>query len=204
MGLEGDVLSLTLEHDDGWEEVEVALPALLSVAERLCEPSKVPPPQRAEVPADRIRLVTAAELGDGPWGQAGSPTRVGRTRVMHHDRLPRSSAARRRNRRPRRWHCWPSGARWRQFRSTPMRAAVGPMRRIRDGPGVIAVLVEPDRPQVGAELLGAASELAASIGGRVHALAFEGADTGVVGCSRSGRRHDVHRRARRRRCGSRR
>src|ERR1019366_8894864 len=86
MGIEGEVLSLTLEHDDGWEEVDVTLPAVLSVAERLCEPSKVPPAQRADVPAERIRLVRAAALGAGPWGQAGSPTVVGRTRAMHHDR----------------------------------------------------------------------------------------------------------------------
>jgi electron transfer flavoprotein alpha subunit len=86
MGIEGEDLSLTLEHDDGSEEVEVSLPVLLSVAERLCEPCKVPPPSRAEVAADRIRVLTSGELGDGPWGQEGSPTRVGRTRVMHHER----------------------------------------------------------------------------------------------------------------------
>jgi electron transfer flavoprotein alpha/beta subunit/DNA invertase Pin-like site-specific DNA recombinase len=86
MGITGEDLSLTLEHDDGTDEVEVSLPALLSVAERLCEPCKVPPPKRAEVPSDRIRVTTAAALGEGPWGQEGSPTRVGRTRLMHHDR----------------------------------------------------------------------------------------------------------------------
>ena len=86
MGIDGEDLSLTLEHDDGTDEVEVSLPALLSVAERLCEPCKVPPPKRAEVPSDRIRVMTAAALGEGPWGQEGSPTTVGRTRVMHHDR----------------------------------------------------------------------------------------------------------------------
>jgi electron transfer flavoprotein alpha subunit len=47
--------------------------------------------------------------------------------------------------------------------------------------GVIAVLIEPDRPQVGMELLGAASELAASLGGRVRALAFEGAAIDTLG-----------------------
>ena len=31
--------------------------------------------------------MTADELGAGPWGQEGSPTRVGRTRAMHHERV---------------------------------------------------------------------------------------------------------------------
>ncbi len=185
MGLVGDVLSLTLEHDDGWEEVEVALPALLSVAERLCEPSKVPPPQRAEVPADRIGLVTAAELGEGPWGQAGSPTIVGATRVMHHDRLEKILTG---------------TAADQAAEAVALLAARGALASVpgdvntgvaerssapgsSPANGVIAVLIEPDRPQVGFELLGAASELAASIGGRVHALAFEGADAGSLGAA---------------------
>jgi electron transfer flavoprotein alpha subunit len=49
---------------------------------------------------------------------------------------------------------------------------------------MIAVLIEPDRPQVGAELLGTAAGLAAAIDGHVHALAFE--DTNVEGLGASG------------------
>jgi len=48
---------------------------------------------------------------------------------------------------------------------------------------VIAVLTEPDRPRVGVELLAAAAQLSESIGGHVHALAFEGADTGSLGAA---------------------
>ena len=40
MVIEGERLSLSLEHDDGSEEVEVSLPALLAVAERLCDPAR--------------------------------------------------------------------------------------------------------------------------------------------------------------------
>ena len=83
---DGACLRLVLEHDDGMQEVEIALPAVLSVAERLCEPCKVDPQGRAAVPASLITRVTARELGDGPWGQAGSPTVVGETRPMEHDR----------------------------------------------------------------------------------------------------------------------
>jgi electron transfer flavoprotein alpha subunit len=183
MGLKGDELTLTLEHDDGWEEIEVSLPALLSTAERLCEPSKVPPPKRAEVSADLIGVVAATELGVGPWGQAGSPTRVGQTRVMHHDRAglvligtPEEQAAQ-------------------AVALLHERAALTPAALVADtatsgavavevgAGGVIAVLVEPDRPQVGAELLGAASRLASVIGGRVRALAFEGTRPESLGAS---------------------
>ena len=40
----GPLLRLELEHDDGTQDVEVALPAVLTVAERLCDPCKVDPP----------------------------------------------------------------------------------------------------------------------------------------------------------------
>lgn len=38
-----DALTLGCEHDDAWIDAEVLLPALVSCAERLCEPAKVPP-----------------------------------------------------------------------------------------------------------------------------------------------------------------
>jgi len=185
MGITGEDLSLTLEHDDGTEEVEVALPALLSVAERLCEPCKVPAPKRAEVPSDRIRVMTAALLGEGPWGQEGSPTTVGRTHAMHHDRAAKVL----------------SGTPAEQVaeavallvqRGALTAAEPDPILGSRSGTTaeapagssrVIGVLTEPDRPQVGAELLGAAARLCETIGGQVHALAFEGEDTGALGAA---------------------
>ena len=85
--LTGRGLSLGLEQDDGWTTVELALPALISAAERLCEPCKVGPEGRAAVAADRIVRRTAAELGAGPWGQSASPTWVGAVRVLSHERL---------------------------------------------------------------------------------------------------------------------
>ena len=87
-GLEdaGPSLRLELEHDDGRAEVEVDLPAVLSVAERLCDPCKVDPEGRAAVPASRMARLGPAELGAGPWGEPGSPTVVGETHPMEHDR----------------------------------------------------------------------------------------------------------------------
>ena len=82
----GAVWPLELEHDDGTQEVEVALPAVLSVAERLCDPCKVDPAGRAAVAPDRLTRMDAGGLGPGPWGDAGSPTVVGATRPLEHDR----------------------------------------------------------------------------------------------------------------------
>ena len=84
----GTTLRLELELDDGSAEVEVDLPAVLSVAERLCDPCKVDPPGRAAVAPGRLRRVSASELGPGPWGAVGSPTRVGATRLLTHERRP--------------------------------------------------------------------------------------------------------------------
>jgi len=167
----GDRLRLELEHDDGTLEAEVALPAVLSVAERLCVPCKVDPEGRAAVPAARLRRLTAAELGAGPWGEAGSPTVVGATRPMAHARANLvldgplgqqvHDAVRMLDRR---------GA-----LTTGGRAAPAPDRDADDGATapadrVIAVLVEPGRPDVAGELLGAAAGLGRQVGATVHAL----------------------------------
>src|SRR5437588_782651 len=49
--LEGRTVRARCEHDDGWVDAEVDLPAVLSCAERLIEPCKVDPAGRAAVPA---------------------------------------------------------------------------------------------------------------------------------------------------------
>jgi electron transfer flavoprotein alpha subunit len=182
MGLMGEEISATLEHDDGWEDVEVSLPAVLSVAERLCEPCKVPPARRAEVPAERLQRVSAHELGDGPWGEAGSPTRVGRTRAMPHDRTGKVLSG------PVPVQVAEAvallGERGALHAMTEQRAhsvEALPEAWPESGVGMIAVLIEPGRPLVGAEILGTAARLAASIGARVHALAIAGADYADLG-----------------------
>lgn len=76
------------ETDDGRRRVEGELPAVLSCAERLTNPAKAPPEDRAAVRADRITAVTAADLGTGPWGVDASPTVVGVTRTLAVEREP--------------------------------------------------------------------------------------------------------------------
>jgi electron transfer flavoprotein alpha subunit len=168
---DGSRLRLELEHDDGMEEVEITLPAVLSVAERLCEPCKVDPQGRAAVPASLITRVTAGQLGDGPWGQAGSPTVVGETRPMEHERSmlvlegPVEEQVRAAVR---------ELARRDALNAVPVPVPVPPVRG-RDGTPdptsrVIAVLVEPGRAEVAGELLGAAGRLGRAVGAAVHAL----------------------------------
>jgi electron transfer flavoprotein alpha subunit len=181
--LEGMTVHARCEHDDGWIEAEVALPALLTCAERLIEPCKVDAAGRAGVPAERIGRLAAADLGPGLWGQAGSPTSVGAVRVHQVDRegivldgpvedqvrravdvLVRRGALAAR----------PEG----------VGGAVGeavPRPGNRAGPAV-AVLLEADRAHVAQELLSAAAELAADIDGHVVALTEPaGSDPGRLG-----------------------
>lgn len=74
------------ERDDGWSLVRAQLPAVLSAAERSCAPARADPAARGAVPSECIRRITAATLGPGPWGQQGSPTRVGEVRLLESHR----------------------------------------------------------------------------------------------------------------------
>jgi electron transfer flavoprotein alpha subunit len=84
LALEGDRLRVRRETDDGDETVEVALPAVVSVARAEREPGQ------AEAIDGRIDVWTASDLvddlreNDKRFGQTGSPTRV----LAVHDRTP--------------------------------------------------------------------------------------------------------------------
>jgi electron transfer flavoprotein alpha subunit len=168
---------LQLEHDDGTQEVEIALPAVLSVAERLCDPCKVDPAGRAAVAPARLTRMDAAQLGPGPWGEAGSPTVVGATRAMEHERSLRTlegpvaaqvlEAVRLLGQRG----ALRAGGDHEPHGGGAAPSAPGDGRsHQRSGARVIAVLAEPGRPALAAELLGAAARLAPEVGAAVHAL----------------------------------
>ena len=173
--VEGDKVRARCEYDDGWLEAETTLPAVLSCAERLTEPAKVDPEGRVAVAADRIRRLTAADLGDGPWGQAGSPTAVGDVRVLEAQReqlvlsgpVEQQVADAVRLLRDR-------GALSRSGDESPSSpaAALPPVEATSpNGTGpLIAVLLEPDRQRVARELLGGAAHQARHVGGRVVAI----------------------------------
>jgi electron transfer flavoprotein alpha subunit len=179
LAIAGGLVAARCEHDDGWVQAEVHLPAVLSCAERLCDPTKVDPPGRAAVPAERIRRLTAADLGPGPWGADASPTWVGpvkvmavsRARVAHPD-APLAEQVR-------------AAVRVLRERGALREShdegveTVPPLRDDAGGPAV-AVVAEPDRAHSTRELLGAAARLAAQINGRVVAITIEAAKPAVL------------------------
>ncbi|HVN51598.1 MAG TPA: electron transfer flavoprotein subunit beta/FixA family protein, partial [Acidimicrobiales bacterium] len=172
---DGGCVHVGCEQDDSWVEATVRLPAVLSTAERLIDPCKIKDPEVwASVDASRIEHVTARDLGPGPWGQDASPTRVGEIKA--------ESVLRRRQRL--------DGPVADQVATvvdalasrgmlTPRRAGPSHTRPVAptEVPGptggtaaIVAVLVEPGRQRVLRELLGAAAEIAATLGGRVVAI----------------------------------
>jgi electron transfer flavoprotein alpha subunit len=178
LSVQGQRLHLRCEHDDGWVQLEIAMPVLISVAERLIDPCKVAPDQRAVVPPDRIRTVRAANLGPGPWGAPGSPTRVGAVQVhtVRRDRKlltgpiteqVREAVELLQHRRA----LTPSGGEDATEAVPPPAALAG---------ASIGVVVEHDRPHLTRELLGAAANAAAAIGGHVVAIT-EDPDTDCLG-----------------------
>jgi electron transfer flavoprotein alpha subunit len=179
LAIDGTLIDARCEHDDGWMQAEVELPAVLSCAERLCEPAKVDPPGRAAVPADRIRRVTAPQLGAGPWGADASPTWVGpvkvmavsRARVVHPD-APLSDQVRAAV------HALRERGALRPDAGQPAGAAV-PAGRDGHGP-IVAVVAEPDRAHMTRELLGSAARLAAEISGHVVAITIENPKPAVL------------------------
>ncbi len=177
--LNDDRLLLGCELDDQWVDCEITLPAVLSCAERLCEPTKVPPADRALVPAERVRFVHAEALGPGPWGQAGSPTWVGKTRILAVDReryveagLPLAEQVRRGLR-----IIAQKGGFDTSKKPTEPRLVRSP-----GGPGgVVAVLAEPGRDKLLRELLGAAGLLAGEINGSTAVVVPDSVGNSSVG-----------------------
>ncbi|HEY2702643.1 MAG TPA: FAD-binding protein [Candidatus Dormibacteraeota bacterium] len=169
----GGGLRVRCETDDGSVELTAALPAVISCAERLCEPTKVAPELRAQVAAERIRRLDAAALGPGPWGQPGSPTRVGRVRHLAAERLrvrldgPVREQVRRAVALLEERRALDAGGGWGGAAPVPGSAGA-------PGGPCIAVLADPDRPRATRELLGAAAGLAAEQAGEVVVLGSGG------------------------------
>ena len=73
LSLDGDRGHARCEHDDGWLQAELQLPAVLSCAERLCEPAKVDPTGAPRCPRDRIRRRRRRRPRRGPVGAGREP-----------------------------------------------------------------------------------------------------------------------------------
>lgn len=158
-------LRLTCEHDCGRRELTVPLPAVIACAERLCDPAKQPPAARAAVAAEQIRVLSAGDLGPGPWGEAASRTTVGEVRAHSTARSGRRL----------------TGTVAEQVRAAALALAearrdsspspattAAPRGRAPDGAS-IAVLLEPGRDRHAREVLAEAAAIV-GVGGEVSAL----------------------------------
>jgi electron transfer flavoprotein alpha subunit len=84
--VEGGEVTAGLELDDGQMTARTRFPAVISCAERLCNPCKAPAAAQDTDLDERIEVVSASELGPGPWGWSASPTRVGDLRSHRSER----------------------------------------------------------------------------------------------------------------------
>jgi len=82
--IDGDRIRAERESDEGVEEVECRMPALLTCAERLINPLKMDAKSREAAQAREVEVVTAAALGAdlANFGFAGSPTWVQEVRAQ--------------------------------------------------------------------------------------------------------------------------
>ncbi len=169
-----DVLRLGCEYDDAWGEVEITLPAVLATAERLCAPVRAEPEERAAVVPEKLARLCAADLGAGPWGQAGSPTWVGETRLLEVNRTRRML----------------QGSLSEQIAqavailtargalvTTTQTAGESVAPVVTDPAETVVVLMEPECVGSARELLGAASQIAARIAAKVVAIGVEATGT---------------------------
>jgi electron transfer flavoprotein alpha subunit len=176
--LDGDVLTLGCEHDDQWADLEIRLPAVLSCAERLCDPAKVPPDGRAAVPAERITTRTSADIEGGSWGEAASRTWVGTSKTMPVDRLRQLS---------------PEAPLATQVKDAVRvlldRGALAPGDALptlpipaTGGEGhVVAVIAEPGHDTLTRELCGLAARLAGEVGGSTALLTADAPSAETAG-----------------------
>jgi len=82
--IDGRMLRAERESDEGFDEVEAEMPAVITCAERVAQPVKVKPGAADEAATKPIEVVRAAELGADAkeFGLAGSPTWVQEVRVV--------------------------------------------------------------------------------------------------------------------------
>jgi electron transfer flavoprotein alpha subunit len=84
LAIDGRMLKAERESDEGYDEIEAALPAVLTCAERVAQPIRVKPGAVDEAESKTIESVRASALGaDGvKFGFTGSPTWVQEIRAQ--------------------------------------------------------------------------------------------------------------------------
>ena len=173
LDLDDEVIRIGCEHDDAWVEAEITLPAILATAERLCAPAKAEPEECAAVEPEKISVLTAADLGEGPWGQAGSPTWVGETKLLDVDRARQMLEGPLSEQIAQAFDIMKA----RQALVSTSATVVGAVApSVANPTASIVVLLEPGRPSSAQELLGGASQIASQIAASVTAIQPDAAD----------------------------
>jgi electron transfer flavoprotein alpha subunit len=82
--IDGDLIRAERESDEGVEEVECRMPALLTCAERLINPLKMDTASREAAQSREVEVISASALGTdlSNFGIAGSPTWVQEVRAQ--------------------------------------------------------------------------------------------------------------------------
>jgi electron transfer flavoprotein alpha subunit len=82
--IEGRTIAAERESDEGYDEVECAMPAVLTCAERVAQPIRVKHEAAEQASSRPIETVRAAALDSNPaqFGAAGSPTWVQEVRAV--------------------------------------------------------------------------------------------------------------------------
>jgi len=170
-----DTLRVRCEHDDGWVQLDVELPAVVSCAERLIDPGRASPSTRRPP----LGTIDAAALGPGPWGRAASAVRV--------EAVARRIVLRRRARLagPVDTQIGEAVAALREcgaLDAGPPPEALEPVPPAQGERGdAVGVLVEPTRVRTARQLLGAAARLAVALDGHAVALTVEAPDAEQLG-----------------------
>ncbi|HUY06517.1 MAG TPA: FAD-binding protein [Acidimicrobiales bacterium] len=166
LDIDGRQLELECERDDGLVHALVELPALLSVAERLTYPARHTPEERALIDQSKITLINADELGMGPWGQEGSPTRVGDVRLVENSRLGRRLSGTL----DEQLNVLMEALRDRSALNGGESALAEVVPLTNGSATAVLVALESGRERFGRELLGGAAQLAHVLDGSVYAL----------------------------------
>ncbi len=82
--INGRIVKAERESDEGFDEVEAAMPVLLTCAERVAQPIKLKPDATEQAKSKPIETVSLKELGAsaGDFGLEGSPTWVAAIRAV--------------------------------------------------------------------------------------------------------------------------
>lgn len=83
LDIDGATIRAERETDEGFDEIECRMPALLTCAERLAQPIKIKPADAEQAASRPIEVIRAADLDSDPgrFGFPGSPTWVQEVRV---------------------------------------------------------------------------------------------------------------------------